>query len=368
MSLVRAGRPDEAAQVLEEAVREKPTDPLLRAALFEAYEAKGDFEALAKGVKGAPKSFEGTADHAFYEGRLAELDRKTAEAVAAYERALSIQPEHRGALFRLAKELDLRGMDEEALALYERLAALRPVDAAALLNLGILYEDMGSYDRALGCFEAVLKVDPAHERARLFRDDAAASLSMYYDEDEEKKEDKLQQLLRTPISDFELSVRARNCLQKMEIQSLGDLVRKTEAELLAYKNFGETSLSEIRELLTAKGLRLGMLRDQIEAEAIARMEAEAAAHSLEIEDEATLARREAEEAAEEERADALARPIADLPLSPRARRALEGIELQSIGDLASKTAEELSKLPNFSPAALEEVREKLQALGLDLAG
>ena len=368
MSLVRAGRAAEGASVLEEAVREKPTDPTLRASLFEAYEAAGDFEALAKGVKGAPKSFEGTADLAYFEGRLAELDRRTADAVNSYDRALSLDPRHRGALFRLAKELDLRGEDAEAVGLYERLAALKPVDAAALLNLGILYEDGGDYHRALACFEAVLRVDPPHERARLFKDDAAASISMYYDEDEEKKEDKLQQLLRTPISDFELSVRARNCLQKMEIGTLGDLVRKTEAELLAYKNFGETSLAEIRELLTAKGLRLGMLRDQIEAEAIARMEVEAVERTLELDDEETLARKEAAEDAAEERADALARPFTDLPLSARTKRSFEGLTLQTIGDLAKMTAEELSKLPNFGPTALEEIREKLTALGLDLAG
>ena len=81
---------------------------------------------------------------------------------------------------------------------------------------------------------------------------------MYYDEEQERREDKRNKILRTPINDFELSVRSRNCLSNMGVRTLGDLVNKTEAELLSFKNFGETSLMEIKEILRNKGLRLGM--------------------------------------------------------------------------------------------------------------
>ena len=64
-------------------------------------------------------------------------------------------------------------------------------------------------------------------------------------------------VLNVPISDFELSVRSRNCLEKMFINTLGDLTRVSEHDLLSYKNFGETSLYEIRNILKQKGLRLG---------------------------------------------------------------------------------------------------------------
>ncbi|MCA8947245.1 MAG: hypothetical protein KDB29_13515, partial [Planctomycetes bacterium] len=47
-------------------------------------------------------------------------------------------------------------------------------------------------------------------------------------------------------------------LQKMKIDTLGDLILKTESELLSYKNFGETSLQEIKAILSSKALRLGM--------------------------------------------------------------------------------------------------------------
>jgi hypothetical protein len=64
-------------------------------------------------------------------------------------------------------------------------------------------------------------------------------------------------MLDTPVTDFELSVRARTCLKKMNIRTLGDLLRITEAELMSYKNFGETSLFEIKKMLSAKRPALG---------------------------------------------------------------------------------------------------------------
>src|SRR5678816_620093 len=80
---------------------------------------------------------------------------------------------------------------------------------------------------------------------------------MYYDEDAERRGGQRNAVLNIPITDFELSVRSRNCLKKMNIRTLGDLLRTSEPELLSYKNFGETSLNEIKALLASKGLRLG---------------------------------------------------------------------------------------------------------------
>ena len=62
-----------------------------------------------------------------------------------------------------------------------------------------------------------------------------------------KRMAKRSAVMDIPVTDFELSVRARNCLKKMNIRTLGDLVRTTEQQLLAYKNFGETSLKELQE-------------------------------------------------------------------------------------------------------------------------
>jgi DNA-directed RNA polymerase subunit alpha len=76
-----------------------------------------------------------------------------------------------------------------------------------------------------------------------------------------KEEAALYEKLRLPISELELSVRSSNCLREANIKIIADLVKKSEDEMLAFKNFGKKSLSEIKELLTAMGLTLGMQID-----------------------------------------------------------------------------------------------------------
>src|SRR6185436_18237744 len=109
--------------------------------------------------------------------------------------------------------------------------------------------------------EAILDTNPNHERAKLYMKDVESARSMFYDEDMDRRGDRRNAVLEIPITDFKLSVRSRNCLKKMNIRSLGDLLKTTEAELLSYKNFGETSLNEIKALLAQKGLRLGQASD-----------------------------------------------------------------------------------------------------------
>lgn len=127
----------------------------------------------------------------------------------------------------------------------------------ALVNLGLIYEDRGQFDRAVRCYQRVVDAFPNHQRAAPFLRDSQASGDMFFDEDALKKRDRVSQVLNLPVTDFELSVRSRNCLQKMGIMTIGDLCRTTEQELLSSKNFGETSLIEIREMLASKGLQLG---------------------------------------------------------------------------------------------------------------
>jgi DNA-directed RNA polymerase subunit alpha len=66
-------------------------------------------------------------------------------------------------------------------------------------------------------------------------------------------------LRNKPVDDLQLSVRARKCLQKLNLRSIGELTHKTEAELLGCKNFGVTSLNEIKKSLTNLGLKLRSL-------------------------------------------------------------------------------------------------------------
>ncbi len=69
---------------------------------------------------------------------------------------------------------------------------------------------------------------------------------------------RLAEVLRTPIEDFELSVRSVNSLKNSAIRTLGDLVRQSESQILQVKNFGKKSLQEIADLLEKEGLNFGM--------------------------------------------------------------------------------------------------------------
>jgi DNA-directed RNA polymerase subunit alpha len=91
------------------------------------------------------------------------------------------------------------------------------------------------------------------------------SIFINFDETEEapaielpKSEEKLNENLFRSVDELELSVRSANCLQNANIKTIGDLVQKTEADMLKTKNFGRKSLKEIKEILAEMGLSLGM--------------------------------------------------------------------------------------------------------------
>lgn len=76
-----------------------------------------------------------------------------------------------------------------------------------------------------------------------------------------REEIALYEKLRLPISELELSVRSSNCLREASIKLIGELVERTEDEMLGFKNFGKKSLTEIKELLAGMNLTLGMKID-----------------------------------------------------------------------------------------------------------
>jgi DNA-directed RNA polymerase subunit alpha len=268
------------------------------------------------------------------------------EVIALLERAVAADGNHAGALFGLALENDRNGNDNYARDLYERAAAQFPTHVGTLLNLGVLYEDFQEFEKAKKCYQRVLDVFPDHNRARLFLRDADASSDMFYDEDARRQQDRLQQILAIPVTDFELSVRSRNCLQKMGVMTLGDLTVTTEQELLTSKNFGETSLVEIRDMLQGKGLELGQFAAQ-------KREEEPAYNP--------------EELSPDERA-MLERPISDLNLSVRARKCMVRLGLSTIGELVRRTGDDLLECKNFGVTSLNEIREKLTIQSLKLRG
>ena len=241
-SLVSAGRPGEAAPIFEGLAKKypdesRPLGDMLDAALDAGLKA-GDVEKavseLEAAIAGQSETFKESAEGRHLRGRVAEVSGDYQEAMELYQAARSVAPTHRRSLFRLAYVTERAGQEQLALDAYETLAMLLPVDRAVMINLGVLYEDLGRDSDAASCYDTIVRTDATDRFARLYLEAAKAGMSMYYDEDLEKKEDRLNQILRIPITDFELSVRARNCLNKMDIMTLGDLVKKTESELLSY--------------------------------------------------------------------------------------------------------------------------------------
>jgi DNA-directed RNA polymerase subunit alpha len=289
---------------------------------------------------------EHTADYLYQRGAtVAAVGGNPLEVVALYERAVEADRNHPGALFGLALENDRYGNDDAAMEMYKRAAATFPSHVGSLVNLGLLYEDREQYERAAQCYQRVLDSYPDHQRAALFIKDTEATQEQFYDDDAMKKRDRMGQVLGIPVSDFELSVRSRNCLEKMGVTTLGDLCRTTEAELLASKNFGETSLVEIKEMLGSKGLRLGQLAAE----------------------RPTTETFEPEPLSADEQAQ-LSKSVADLNLSVRARKCMIRLGINTLAELVRRTGDDLLECKNFGVTSLNEVREKLTAMGLKLRG
>ena len=354
-ALVSLGRHGEAAPIFKTLSQKYSDEPRPRAGWLEA-ELEEDIAAgkegeevigrCAKGYAEAPESFQNSAEGHYLSGRMAECRRDWEGALDAYTQARELDPSHRSNQFHLAHLAERAGHDDLSLECYETLLTMLPLDKRVLMNLGVLYEDLGRDQDAAACYDTVTRADATDPRARLYLVDARAGMDMYYDEDMERKEDRLNQILRIPITDFELSVRARNCLNKMNILTLGDLVRKTEQELLSYKNFGETSLNEIKEILGSKGLRLGMARE----EAVASIESTRQRYTT------------------GENVEAMNLPISDLELSIRARRTVESLGCLTLGDIVQHSEDELLGMPNFGVTSLLELKEKLTDRQLSLKG
>jgi DNA-directed RNA polymerase subunit alpha len=289
---------------------------------------------------------ERAAEEYFKKGQDAETQALHERAVEFYERALNENPDHESAAFRLALLYDKRADDAKAIELLERISTSAPVHINALINLAILYEDNNHYDEAHRCLDAVLRTNPNHERARLYMKDVESARSQYYDEDAERRGDRRDAILNIPLSDFELSVRSRNCLKKMNLRSLGDLLRTSEAELLSYKNFGETSLNEIKALLASKGLRLGQAAEDKGGGAPGARKT--AVVSGNVPPELT------------------GKSVADLELSVRSRKALQRLNIATVGELASRTEAELLGCKNFGQTSLNEIKQQLGTFGLGL--
>ena len=343
-ALYNLGEFAEAAKAYDKAASsgyDKVTCALFKAG---AVRQTGDLDEAEAVLKQTGREGVTRAEYSFQMGCLRDDRGDLFGAIEHFERAVDMDPHHTEALYRLANENNLLGNDEEAIKLYEQSLSRPPFFLGALINLGLLYEDNENYTAAAYCFRQVLHVDPNHERALLYLKDIEASSDMYYDEDAVRRQRELDQVMSVPITDFELSARSRNCLERAGIDSLGDLTRVTEEELLAGKNFGETSLKEIQEMLTTRGLSIGQFARPTKT---------------------TTPSYQPQDLSPQERA-MLDAPVTDLNLSVRARKCLSRLGITALGELVSRTADELLGVRNFGVTSLNEIRAKLAEKGMKL--
>lgn len=345
-ALRRIGEYDKAIKSLQDSLGHGAEKLEIRLEKACTYRHAEDFGAAAKELKACENFQDASAEYHYQLGRLQEAQGLYEQAIDSYKAALELAPTHQRALFHLAFRCDLSGEEEAAIEYYKQIVSGSSAYVSALLNLAVLYEDSDRLDEATSCVDTVLESYPNHARAILFKRDIESSKTMFYDEEKEKKKTRKNQILETPISDFELSVRSRNCLKKMKIETLGDLLNITEAELLSYKNFGETSLREIKVILEPKGLTLGMALEE-KSPALA-----------EADDQVAQADSEAEGLRH--------KSVDDLKLSVRARKCVQKLNIRTIGELISKTDAELLGCKNFGVTSLNEINKALGDLGLSL--
>lgn len=142
-------------------------------------------------------------------------------------------------------------------------ASFSPVERIAYTVESARVEQRTDLDKLIIDMETNGTVDPkeAIERAATILADQLSNFMELREVSEiEEKEDKpeFDPILLRPVDDLELTVRSANCLKAEQVQYIGDLVQRTEVELLKTPNLGKKSLTEIKDVLASRGLSLGM--------------------------------------------------------------------------------------------------------------
>ncbi|MGH9611301.1 MAG: DNA-directed RNA polymerase subunit alpha, partial [Bryobacteraceae bacterium] len=113
---------------------------------------------------------------------------------------------------------------------------------------------------------AISPQDAIGQAAKLLKDHMTIFINFeetpeLIEEPAERAANQMNEVLNRSVEELELSVRSYNCLKNANIQTIGDLVQKSESEMLRTKNFGRKSLNEIKEILSGLGLSFGMKFD-----------------------------------------------------------------------------------------------------------
>ncbi len=307
-------------------------EPFVQAVLVDALIGNEDYEEAAKVVA----TLEGHSDkYARYAtARLAEMNHSFDQASSIYEQLVAEDRDFHLASFRLAGIYDMFNQNSAAVNMYLKSVPYGFTPIASLVNLGLLLEDDEHYSKAISCFRRAYEMDPTNNIVRLHLENSQGSQNMIFDEKKDQERKATEKILNVPVSDFELSVRSRNCLSKMNIMTLGDLVNRSEEDLLSYKNFGETSLKEIKEMLNQRGLALKSNKEE-------KKEGE-----------------EDDEPSEESLAllkAAQGISIDSVQLSLRSRKCLERLGIKTLEEITRYSRDDLMTIRNFGQTSFDEI-------------
>lgn len=161
---------------------------------------------------------------------------------------------------------DARGGDEEQARVIGNLlldASYSPVRRVAYKVDSARVEQRTDLDKLIIDLETNGTIDPEEairRAATILQQQVAVFVDLESDAEPEvaEQEDEIDPILLRPVDDLELTVRSANCLKAENIYYIGDLIRRTEVELLKTPNLGKKSLTEIKDVLASRGLSLGM--------------------------------------------------------------------------------------------------------------
>ena len=164
---------------------------------------------------------------------------------------------------------DARQSDEDESRSIGRLqldATYTPVRRVAYVVESARVEQRTDLDKLVIDLETNGTLDPEEairRAATILQHQLAAFVDLKSDQEPvvEQQEDEIDPILLRPVDDLELTVRSANCLKAENIYYIGDLIQRTEVELLKTPNLGKKSLTEIKDVLASRGLSLGMRLD-----------------------------------------------------------------------------------------------------------
>jgi len=161
---------------------------------------------------------------------------------------------------------DVRMADEEESRVIGSLlldASYSPVRRVAYKVDSARVEQRTDLDKLIIDLETIGTIDPEEairRAATILQQQVAVFVDLESEAEPEtfEEEDEIDPILLRPVDDLELTVRSANCLKAENIYYIGDLIRRTEVELLKTPNLGKKSLTEIKDVLASRGLSLGM--------------------------------------------------------------------------------------------------------------